>query len=143
MTQRLPSYKSADEYYKGVTVWEASLWAVKADESVTVKTRVNCFAHCKVATDLAALSVIPEPTTTDQVLQDFSVVFDDEEDPFEMDEWSAMPDLNWILIFSNVFCFSDFPARSSFRMSIKKRSDDITGLSILDRSQPVNLWRQK
>ena len=86
LMDRLPSYKSADEYYKGVTVWEASLWAVKADESVTVKTRVNCFAHCKVATDLAALSVIPEPTTTDQVLQDFSVVFDDEEDPFEMDE---------------------------------------------------------
>ena len=85
LMSRLPSFTSADDYYKGITVWEASLWAVKADESVTVKTRVNCFAHCKVCKD----SVPPMtnlPVENDQGLHDFTVVFDDEDDPFETEE---------------------------------------------------------
>ena len=82
---RLPSFKSADEYYKGITVWEASLWVVKADESVTVETRVNCFAHCRVASE-DALSMVDPPVVNEQELLDFTVIFDDEEDPFDIEE---------------------------------------------------------
>ena len=85
LMDRLPSFATADDYYKGITLWEASLWTVKADESVTVRTRVNCFAHCRVSKDST-------PPMTDQAaeniqeLQDFTVVFDDEDDPFEIEE---------------------------------------------------------
>ena len=85
LMDRLPSFESADDYYKGITVWEASLWTVKADESVTVQTRVNCFAHCKVTKDPAP-AMTDQPAENNQELHDFSVLFDDEEDPFEIEE---------------------------------------------------------
>ena len=84
LLNRLPSCQSADDYFKGINLWEAASWTVKADESVTVQTRVNCFRHCRVCQDpvpiLDGLIDVDEP---DQ--HDWSVIFDEEDDPFDMD----------------------------------------------------------
>ena len=85
LMDRLPSFESPDDYYKGITVREASLWAVKADESVTIETRINCFAHCRVSKDPAS-TITDQPAEENQELRDFTSVFEDEEDPFETEE---------------------------------------------------------
>ena len=82
---RLPTCRSADDYFKEITLWEACLWTVKADESVTVQTRVNCFAHCKVCKEPPSL-MAEEPAESQRDQHDWTVVFEEEDDPFEADD---------------------------------------------------------
>ena len=85
LLNRLPSCRSADDYFKEITLWEACLWTVKADESVTVQTRVNCFVHCKVCKDPSP-SISESPAECPQDQHDWTVVFEEEDDPFETDD---------------------------------------------------------
>ncbi|GAU94695.1 hypothetical protein RvY_06420 [Ramazzottius varieornatus] len=79
---RLRTFECVDDYYKGVTLLEACLWTVEADKAITTETRVNCFAQCRIG------QKIPTVTTeaTEEVSQrDWTVTFDDEDDPFDLE----------------------------------------------------------